>query len=402
MSKIMSVNAGSSSLKFQLLEMTKQKEEVITEGIFEKIGQDEPIYTIKFNGKKETKIVGEVKNHGDAVQKLLNDLIEKGIVKDLKEIKGVGHRILHCGEKYSDSVVMNDESIAVVESVCDLGPLHNPANLTGIRAFMKALPGVVNVGVFDTSFHLTMPEESFMYAMPYEWYEKYSLRKYGFHGTSHKYVSMEAAKMLGKPLEQLRLITCHIGNGASLAAIKYGKVVDTSMGLTPLDGLVMGTRSGRIDPAVVQYISNHEGKSADEIVTILNKKSGFYGFTGHSDAREVRALEAAGDHKAHLILSMQEKSIADYIGQYFVYMGGCDAIIFTACIGEKSPEMREGVYNRIKEALGVEIDLEKNKIKGEQLELSTPNSKIKVLVVPTNEELMIARDVIRVGKLELE
>ena len=402
MSKIMSVNAGSSSLKFQLLEMTKQKEEVITEGIFEKIGQDEPIYTIKFNGKKETKIVGEVKNHGDAVQKLLNDLIEKGIVKDLKEIKGVGHRILHCGEKYSDSVVMNDESIAVVESVCDLGPLHNPANLTGIRAFMKALPGVVNVGVFDTSFHLTMPEESFMYAMPYEWYEKYSLRKYGFHGTSHKYVSMEAAKMLGKPLEQLRLITCHIGNGASLAAIKYGKVVDTSMGLTPLDGLVMGTRSGRIDPAVVQYISNHEGKSADEIVTILNKKSGFYGFTGHSDAREVRALEAAGDHKAHLILSMQEKSIADYIGQYFVYMGGCDAIIFTAGIGEKSPEMREGVYNRIKEALGVEIDLEKNKIKGEQLELSTPNSKIKVLVVPTNEELMIARDVIRVGKLELE
>lgn len=402
MSKIMSVNAGSSSLKFQLLEMTKQKEEVITEGIFEKIGQDEPIYTIKFNGKKETKIVGEVKNHGDAVQKLLNDLIEKGIVKDLKEIKGVGHRILHCGEKYSDSVVMNDESIAVVESVCDLGPLHNPANLTGIRAFMKALPGVVNVGVFDTSFHLTMPEESFMYAMPYEWYEKYSLRKYGFHGTSHKYVSMEAAKMLGKPLEELRLITCHIGNGASLAAIKYGKVVDTSMGLTPLDGLVMGTRSGRIDPAVVQYISNHEGKSADEIVTILNKKSGFYGFTGHSDAREVRALEAAGDHKAHLILSMQEKSIADYIGQYFVYMGGCDAIIFTAGIGEKSPEMREGVYNRIKEALGVEIDLEKNKIKGEQLELSTPNSKIKVLVVPTNEELMIARDVIRVGKLELE
>ena len=402
MSKIMSVNAGSSSLKFQLLEMTKQKEEVITEGIFEKIGQDEPIYTIKFNGKKETKIVGDVKNHGDAVQKLLNDLIEKGIVKDLKEIKGVGHRILHCGEKYSDSVVMNDESIAVVESVCDLGPLHNPANLTGIRAFMKALPGVVNVGVFDTSFHLTMPEESFMYAMPYEWYEKYSLRKYGFHGTSHKYVSMEAAKMLGKPLEELRLITCHIGNGASLAAIKYGKVVDTSMGLTPLDGLVMGTRSGRIDPAVVQYISNHEGKSADEIVTILNKKSGFYGFTGHSDAREVRALEAAGDHKAHLILSMQEKSIADYIGQYFVYMGGCDAIIFTAGIGEKSPEMREGVYNRIKEALGVEIDLEKNKIKGEQLELSTPNSKIKVLVVPTNEELMIARDVIRVGKLELE
>ncbi len=402
MSKIMSVNAGSSSLKFQLLEMTKKEERVITEGIFEKIGQEDPIFTIKFNGNKETKIVNEVKNHADAVQMLLDNLISRNIVKNLNEIKGVGHRILHCGEKYSDSVIMNDESIAVVESVCDLGPLHNPANLIGIKAFMKALPNVVNVGVFDTSFHLTMPEEAYMYAMPYEWYDKYKLRKYGFHGTSHKYVSHEAAKMLGKPIEELRLITCHIGNGASLAAVKYGKVVDTSMGLTPLDGLVMGTRSGRIDPAVVQYISNHEGKSADEIVTILNKKSGFYGFTGHSDAREVRALEAEGDHKAKLILAMQEKSIADYIGQYFVYMGGCDAIIFTAGIGEKSPEMRTHVCARIKEALGVEIDEEKNLIKGEQLELSTPNSKIKVLVVPTNEELMIARDVIRVGKLELE
>ena len=401
--KIMSVNAGSSSLKFQLLEMKKSSEEVITEGIFEKIGNPDPIFTIKFNGSKETKIVPEVKNHGDAVAMLLDVLISKGIVKNLDEIKGVGHRILHCGEKYSDSVLMDDESIAVVESVCDLGPLHNPANLTGIRAFMKALPNVVNVGVFDTSFHLTMPDEAFMYAMPYEWYEKYTLRKYGFHGTSHKYVSAEAAKMLGKPIESLRLITCHIGNGASLAAVKYGKVVDTSMGLTPLDGLVMGTRSGRIDPAVVQYISNHEGKSADEIVTILNKKSGFYGFTGgHSDAREVRALQAEGDYKADLILRMQEKSIADYIGQYFVYMGGCDAIIFTAGIGEKSPEMRLNVCNRIKEALGIEIDEEKNLIKGEQIELSTPNSKIKVLVVPTNEELMIARDVIRIGKLELE
>lgn len=403
MSKIMSVNAGSSSLKFQLLEMKKTSESVITEGIFEKIGQPEPIFTIKFNGEKETRLVPEVKDHGDAVAMLLANLIDRGIVKDLKEIKGVGHRILHCGEKYSDSVVMNDESIAVVESVCDLGPLHNPANLIGIKAFMKALPDVVNVGVFDTSFHLTMPDEAFMYAMPYEWYEKYSLRKYGFHGTSHKYVSAEAAKMLGKPIEELRLITCHIGNGASLAAVKYGKVVDTSMGLTPLDGLVMGTRSGRIDPAVVQFISNHEGKTADEIVTILNKKSGFYGFTGgHSDAREVRALQEAGDYKADLILRMQEKSIADYIGQYFVYMGGCDAIIFTAGIGEKSPEMRTNVCARIKEALGIEIDEQKNLIKGEQVELSTPNSKIKVLVVPTNEELMIARDVIRVGHVELD
>ncbi len=403
MSKIMSVNAGSSSLKFQLLEMTKEKEEVITEGLFEKIGQPEPIFTIKYNGQKETGLHPEIKDHGDAVQMLLEVLVNKKIVNSLTDIKGVGHRILHCGEKYNDSVIMNDESIKVVESVCDLGPLHNPANLIGIKAFMKALPGVVNVGVFDTSFHLSMPDEAYMYAIPYEWYEKYTLRKYGFHGTSHKYVAQETAKMLNKPLESLRIITCHIGNGASCAAIKYGKVVDTSMGLTPLDGLVMGTRSGRVDPAVVQYISNHEGKSADEIVTILNKKSGFAGFCdGHSDAREVRAMQAEGNYQADLILRMQEKSIADYIGSYFVYMGGCDAIVFTAGIGEKSPEMREHVCERISEALDVHIDLEKNKIKGEQIELSTPESKIKVLVVPTNEELMIARDVIRVGHVNID
>ena len=402
MSKIMSVNAGSSSLKFQLLEMTKSQESVITEGIFEKIGQPEPIFTIKFNGQKETKLVPEVHDHGEAVEMLLNELISKKIVKNLNEIKGVGHRVLHCGEKYSDSVILNDESIAVIESVCDLGPLHNPAKLTGIRAYMKALPGVVNVAVFDTSFHLTMPDEAYMYAVPYEWYEKYSIRRYGFHGTSHKYVSAEAAKMLGKPIEQLRLITCHIGNGASVAAVKYGKVVDTSMGLTPLEGLVMGTRCGSIDPAVVSFIANHEGLTPQEIDTILNKKSGFYGFTGHSDAREVRALKEKGDYKADLILRMQEKSIADYIGRYFVYMGGCDAIIFTAGIGEKSPETRSHVCARISEALDVHIDEEKNLIKGEQMEISTPESKIKILVVPTNEELMIARDVIRVGKVALE
>ena len=403
MSKIMAVNAGSSSLKFQLLEMTKASEVVLTEGIFEKIGQPEPIFTIKYDGKKDTKLVPEVKNHGDSVAMLLKALVEKGIVKDLNEIKGVGHRVLHCGEKYSDSVIMNEESIAVVESVNDLGPLHNPANLTGVRAFMEALPNVVNVAVFDTSFHLTMPDEAYMYACPYEWYEKYSVRKYGFHGTSHKYVAYRTAELLEKPLEELRIITCHIGNGASLAAVKYGKVVETSMGLTPLDGLVMGTRSGTLDPAVVQFISNHENLTADEVVNILNKKSGFYGFTGgHSDNREVRALQAQGDKKADLILRMQEKSIADYIGQYFVYMGGVDAIVFTAGIGEKAPECRLHVCQRIAEALQIEIDEKVNEIKGEELVISTPNSKVKVMVVPTNEELMIARDCIRVGKLELE
>lgn len=402
MSKIMAVNAGSSSLKFQLLEMTKASEVCLAEGLFEKIGQSDPAFTIKYDGKKEECGVPTVKNHADCVEILLKALVEKGLVKDLNEIKGVGHRILHCGEKYSDSVIMTEESIKVVESVNDLGPLHNPANLVGVRAFMKVLPDVVNVGVFDTSFHLTMPDEAYMYAVPYEWYENYKIRKYGFHGTSHKYVSQRAAEMLGKPIEELRLITCHIGNGASIAAIKYGKVVDTSMGLTPLDGLVMGTRSGTIDPAIIQFIETHEGRTANHTVNVLNKKSGFYGFTGESDARKVREKKDAGDYKADLILRMQEKSITDYIGSYFVYMGGVDAIIFTAGIGEKAPETRLGVCNRISEALGIEIDTELNKIKGEELILSTPNSKVKVLVVPTNEELMIARDVIRIGKLELE
>lgn len=410
MSKILAINAGSSSLKFQLLEMTKTEEKCIAVGNFEKIGQAEPGFMIKYGEncatvyktKKEAK---EMKNHACCVSILLKALLDLKLVKDLNEIKGVGHRILHCGEKYNDSVIMNEESIKVVESVNDLGPLHNPANLVGVRAFMEVLPNVVNVGVFDTSFHLTMPDEAYMYAVPYEWYDKYAIRKYGFHGTSHKYVSQRAAEMLGKPIEELRLISCHIGNGASVAAIKYGKVVDTSMGLTPLDGLVMGTRSGRIDPAVVQFIEKHEKITADGIVDQLNNKSGFFGYTGFSDARDVRRLQSEGNAKADLILRMQEKSIADYIGSYFVYMGGVDAIIFTAGIGEKSPETRLHVCERIKEALGVVIDEKLNEITGKQVDetfLSTPESKVKVLVVPTNEELMIARDVIRVGKVELD
>lgn len=403
MSKIMSVNAGSSSLKFQLLEMSKIDEVLIAKGIFEEIGGRNPRFKISCtNGYSEERSLPELRNHDDAVKMLLDILVSKNIVNNLNEIKGVGHRVLHCGEKYSDSVVMDDESIAVIESVCDLGPLHNPANLIGIRAFMKALPGVVNVGVFDTSFHLTMPDEAFMYAVPYQWYEKYSVRKYGFHGTSHKYVAYEAAKLLGKPLESLRLINCHIGNGASLAAIKYGKVVDTSMGLTPLDGLVMGTRSGTLDPALLKYICDHEDITINRMTDILNKESGYKGFTGISDARGVRKLQADGDYKADLIIRMQEKKIADYIGSYFVYMGGCDAIIFTAGIGENSCETREAVVNRIKEALGVEIDDAKNAMRGEAMVISTPNSKIKICVIPTNEELMIARDVIRIGKVELD
>lgn len=397
MSKIMAVNAGSSSLKFQLLEMPQEK--VIVSGMIERIGINNPVFTIEHNGKKDRNDV-QADNHKQAVQLVLDALVNQGFLNSLDEISGVGHRILHCGEKYTDSVVMDDEAIRVVESVSDLGPLHNPANLTGIRAFKEALPNVVQVGVFDTSYHLTMPDEAYMYGVPYEWYEKYHVRKYGFHGTSHKYVAAETARFLNKPLESLRIITAHLGNGASLAAVKYGKVVDTSMGLTPLDGLPMGTRSGTIDPAVIEFICHKENLTVEEVTTILNKKSGYSGFYSSSDARDLRAAQNQGNYKADLILRMQEKKIVDYIGSYYAYMGGCDAIVFTAGIGEKSPQTRSEICARLKEPFGIEIDEEINKIKGEELEISTPNSKIKVLVIPTNEELMIARDVMRLGNIK--
>lgn len=398
MSKIMAVNAGSSSLKFQLLEMPE--EVVIVEGLIEKIGLSDPKIIIKYQGQKEERSCN-APDHAVAVQLLLDLLIEKQILKDLHELNGVGHRILHSGEYFTDSTILDEHAISLIESITDLGPLHIPANLTGIRAFQKALPNTIQVGVFDTSFHLTMPDEAYMYAVPYEWYEKYAVRRYGFHGTSHKYVSQEAAKFLGKPIESLRLVTAHLGNGASLAAVKYGKVVDTSMGLTPLEGLPMGTRCGSIDPAIIDFICSKENLTVSEVNTILNKKSGYIGYYHQSsDARDVRDAQNHGDKKADLILRMQEKRIVDYIGSYYAYMGGIDAIIFTAGIGEKSPQTRAEVCQRLQEPFGVVIDEKLNEIKGELLEISKPESKIKVLVVPTNEELMIARDVMRLGNIK--
>lgn len=398
MFKIMAVNAGSSSLKFQLLEMPE--EIVITEGLFEKIGLEDPHFKIKYNGIKEEEDV-KIKNHSDAVTMLLKVLVEKKIVSKLEDISGVGHRILHCGEFYNDSVLMTEESIRNVASVNDLGPLHNPANLMGVEAFMKALPNVPNVGVFDTSFHLTMEKEAYMYAVPYEWYEKYGVRKYGFHGTSHKYVSMEAAKFLGEPIEKLRLITCHMGNGVSLAAVKYGKCVDTTMGLTPLDGIPMGTRCGTIDPAVIDFMCRKEHKTSEEVNNILNKKSGFLGVSGvSSDSREVHAVQSTNE-RADLAIRMQEKKVADYIGSYYGYMGGVDAIVFTAGIGENSPETRSCICNRLKEAFGIVIDEKKNATaRGKNVDITGKGSKIKILVIPTNEELMIARDVMRLGNIK--
>ncbi len=395
MEKIMAVNAGSSSLKFQILEMPAEK--VITEGLIEKIGLSDPAMKIKYfkDGKKvceETALA--IKNHADAVKVLLDTLLEKAILKSLNELTGVGHRVLHGGKKFTESVLINEDVINTIIEVSPLGPLHNPANVIGIKAFREVLPNVPQIAVFDTSFHQTMAPEAYMYAVPYEWYEKYDVRRYGFHGTSHKYVSMEAAKYLGKKPEELRLVTVHIGNGASLAAVKYGKCVDTSMGLTPLAGIPMGTRSGDIDPAIINYINEQTGMSVAEITTILNKKSGYLGISCEtSDARSLRKAQEAGSEKANLIIQMQNKGIADYISRYYGYMGGVDAIIFTAGIGEHSSETRFEVCERLKEAYEIEIDEEKNK--KHETEISTPTSKIKVLVIPTNEELMIARDVMR-------
>ncbi len=397
MEKIMAVNAGSSSLKFQILEMPA--ETVLTEGLVEKIGLSDPGMVIKYyvDGKLVKEAISlDIQNHADAVKVVLDTLLAKNILKSLDELTGVGHRVLHGGMKFIDSVLIDEKNLEDIISLFPLGPLHMPANVTGIKACQKVLPNVPQVAVFDTSFHQTMPAESYMYAVPWEWYEKYQVRRYGFHGTSHKYVSMEAAKYLGKKPEELRLVTVHIGNGASLAAVKYGKCVDTSMGLTPLAGIPMGTRSGDIDPAVVEFICEQTGMNVKEVTNALNKKSGYTGvYGGSSDARDLRDAQEAGDARADLVIQMQNKGICDYISRYYGYMGGIDAIIFTAGIGEKSPQTREEVCDRLAEPFGVAIDKEKNLIKGEFLDLTAPGSKIKVLVVPTNEELMIARDVMR-------
>ena len=397
MEKIMAVNAGSSSLKFQILEMPA--ETVLTEGLVEKIGLSDPGMVIKYyvDGKLVKEAISlDIENHADAVKVVLDTLLAKNILKSLDELTGVGHRVLHGGMKFIDSVLIDEKNLEDIISLFPLGPLHMPANVTGIKACQKVLPNVPQVAVFDTSFHQTMPAESYMYAVPWEWYEKYQVRRYGFHGTSHKYVSMEAAKYLGKKPEELRLVTVHIGNGASLAAVKYGKCVDTSMGLTPLAGIPMGTRSGDIDPAVVEFICEQTGMNVKEVTNALNKKSGYTGvYGGSSDARDLRDAQEAGDERADLVIQMQNKGICDYISRYYGYMGGIDAIIFTAGIGEKSPQTREEVCDRLAEPFGVAIDKEKNLIKGEFLDLTAPGSKIKVLVVPTNEELMIARDVMR-------
>jgi len=396
MAKIIAINAGSSSLKFQLFEMPSEK--VITKGLVERIGLKDSIFTITVNGEKIQEIL-DIPDHEVAVKMLLDKLTTLGIIQSLDEIVGIGHRVVHGGEAYNDSVLINDEVLRRIEELSDLAPLHNPANVTGIRAFRQVLPNVPAVAVFDTAFHQTMPESSFLYSLPYEYYKKYGIRKYGFHGTSHKYVSQRASELLGRPLEQLRLISCHLGNGASIAAVQGGKSIDTSMGFTPLAGVTMGTRSGNIDPALIPFIMEKTNQTAEEVLDILNKKSGMLAVSGFSsDLRDIEIEAKKGNKRAELALDVFANRIHKYIGSYSARMNGVDAIIFTAGIGENSDAIRARVLHGL-EFMGIYWDPALNNVRGKEAFINYPHSPVKVLVIPTNEEVMIARDVVRLANI---
>lgn len=393
MAKIIAINAGSSSLKFQLFEMPS--EEVITKGLIERIGLPDSIFTITVDGRKVQETT-DIPDHEVAVKMLLDKLTTLGIIKSLDEIDGIGHRVVHGGEAFNESVLINDDVLAKIEELSELAPLHNPANATGIKAFRQVLPNVPAIAVFDTAFHQTMPKSSFLYSLPKEYYEKYGIRKYGFHGTSHKYVSQRAAEMLGRPIEHLRLISCHLGNGASITAIQGGKSIDTSMGFTPLAGVTMGTRSGNIDPALIPFIMEKTGKTADEVLEVLNKKSGMLAVSGFSsDLRDIEIQAKQGNDRAQLALDVFSNRIHKYIGSYAARMYGVDAIIFTAGIGENSDVIRENVLKGL-EFMGVYWDPALNKVRGEEAFINYPHSPVKVMVIPTNEEVMIARDVVSI------
>lgn len=394
LSKILSINAGSSSLKFQLFKMPE--EEVLAKGLVERIGIDNSTFKIKTNDveKQET---SDIPDHEVAVKKLLDALKISGVIHSLEEIDGIGHRIVHGSERFSDSVKIDDDVIRQIDEISELAPLHNPAHLTGIRAFKEILPQVPMVAVFDTAFHQTMPEESYLYSLPYDYYKKYGIRKYGFHGTSHKYVSERAAQLLGVPIEQLRLISCHLGNGASITAIEGGKSLDTSMGFTPLAGVTMGTRSGDIDPALIPYIMEKTGKTAEEVLDVLNKESGMLALSGFSsDLRDIEQ-EADKNPRADLALKVFAERIHKFIGSYAARMSGVDAIIFTAGIGENSDTVRASVLNGL-EFMGVYWDPALNKVRGKEAFINYPHSPVKVIVIPTDEEVMIARDTVRLAK----
>lgn len=394
---ILAVNAGSSSLKFQLIKMPEEK--LVTKGVIERIGLSDSIFTIHVNGEKLTDI-RDIHNHEEAVNIMLDSFKEHEMIKDITDIQGTGHRVVHGGETFPKSVVVTDEVESQIEELSELAPLHNPANLMGIRAFRKLLPEIPHVAVFDTSFHQTMPEQAYLYSLPYHYYEDYGIRKYGFHGTSHKYVSRRAAQIVGRPIEDLRIISCHIGNGASIAAIDGGESIDTSMGFTPLAGVTMGTRSGNLDPALIPFIMEKTGKTADEVLEILNKESGLLGLTGtSSDLRDLTEEAKHGRQRSRVALDLFASKIHKYIGSYAARMHGVDVIVFTAGIGENSHIIRGKVLEGL-EFMGVYWDPKKNEsLHGEEGYINYPHSPVKVLVVPTDEEVMMSRDVIKYGKL---
>ena len=395
--KILVLNCGSSSLKYQLINM--ETEEVLDSGKYERIGEDEAFITHKVNGQK-IEIKHPAKTHEEAVDFTLKQLInpEYKVIDSLDEISAIGHRLVHGGEKINKSVIITDEVVEVLKECIDLAPLHNPAGIIGIEACKKVMPGKPMVGVFDTAFHQTMPKERYIYPIPYEYYKKYGIRKYGFHGTSHMYVSQRLAEIVGKDISELKIVTCHLGQGSSICAVEGGKSVDTSMGLTPLAGIPMVTRSGDLDPSVVTFLMKKEGWTAEEAENMLNKKSGVQGISGLApDFREIEAASYGDNERAEIAIEKFKYEIASYIAKYAVAMNGVDYIVFTGGVGENQINIRRGICEKL-EFMGVKIDVEANNVRGEEKEISAPDSKVKVYLVPTNEELMIAKETARLIK----
>ena len=391
--KILVLNCGSSSVKYKLIALADNSQDILAEGGVEKIGLPDSFLKFKFNGEKVT-IATSMPNHNVAIRIILDNLTSEkyGCIKDFNEIDAVGHRVVHGGEKFNKSVLITDEVIAKVKECYDLAPLHNPVNIAGIEAITDILPNVPQVGVFDTEFHQTMPAHAYMYALPYEDYEKYGVRRYGFHGTSHRYVARRACDFLGLDYKNQRIITCHIGNGGSITAVKDGVSIDTSMGLTPVEGLMMGTRCGDVDPAALLYIQQKEGLDAEGMQALINKKSGVLGISGlSSDMRDIENAIEQGNERAKLALDMYEYRIIKYVGAYTAALGGVDVIVFTAGVGENQIATRERVCKQLA-YLGIDFDSDKNNCRGEEVEISRPKSKVRVVVIPTDEEYMIARD----------
>ena len=391
--KILVLNCGSSSVKYKLIALADNSQDILAEGGVEKIGLPDSFLKFKFNGEKVT-IATSMPNHNVAIRIILDNLTSEkyGCIKDFNEIDAVGHRVVHGGEKFNKSVLITDEVIAKVKECYDLAPLHNPVNIAGIEAITDILPNVPQVGVFDTAFHQTMPAHAYMYALPYEDYEKYGVRRYGFHGTSHRYVARRACDFLGLEYKNQRIITCHIGNGGSITAVKDGVSIDTSMGLTPVEGLMMGTRCGDVDPAALLYIQQKEGLDAEGMQALINKKSGVLGISGlSSDMRDIENAIELGNERAKLALDMYEYRIIKYVGAYTAALGGVDVIVFTAGVGENQIATRERVCKQLA-YLGIDFDSDKNNCRGEEVEISRPKSKVRVVVIPTDEEYMIARD----------